>query len=360
VLAALAVASLLVAPAVGVRVPILDFWTAEKAPPKIVEDFESLAEGAPAGMDPEAISGEARKVTLAGGSTVWVAPTKAGGFCTQSGCDKLGTFPLGITWAASGLPPGRGGAGGAPHAQITDFNMIDGAANSRYVETVEVRFRDGEVARPEVTWVSEPIHHGYFEYRIPAAHRRPGHEIIAVVGLDADGRVVVDETRPGSEELKRVPLDAIVSQREERARIETRAGEAVIWEAPTRYEGRCTWLEHGGRVLRLLPCMAKGYDYGRISVRFVPTANDVLFVGWVNPRIASVEISFADGSQMVVEPKQGFLLAELPVGNVVRGHEATTIVPRDSEGKAVPPTIDVGKAFAYAPCAGPLQGRSCG
>ena len=48
-LAALAVASLLVAPAVGVRVPILDFWTAEKAPPKIVEDFESLAEGAPAG-----------------------------------------------------------------------------------------------------------------------------------------------------------------------------------------------------------------------------------------------------------------------------------------------------------------------
>jgi hypothetical protein len=355
-LAALAVAFLLVAPAVGVRVPILDFWTAEKAPPKVVEDFESLAEGAPAGMDPQALPGETRKVPLAGGSTVWVAPTRAGGYCTEHGCDKLGTFPLGITWGASKLPA----RGHVPQPQITDFDILDGAVNSRYVDSVEIRFRDGEVDRPNVTWVSEPIHHGFFEYRVPAAHRLPGHEIIAVVGLDADDRVVVNEALPGSEELKQVPLDAIVSKRAERARIATKEGEAVIWEAPTRYDGRCAWLEHGGRVLRFLPCMPKGYDYGRLAVRFVSTPRDVLFVGWAIPRIASVEIFFADGSQKVVEPEDGFLLAELPAGNVVAGHEATTIIGRDSNGKAVPPSIDVGKAFAYAPCYGPLQGRSCG
>ena len=191
-LAALAVAFLLVAPAVGVRVPILDFWSAEKAPPKVVEEFESLAVGAPAGMDPEAIPGEARRVRLASGSTVWVAPTRAGGFCTEHGCDKLGTFPLEITWAASGPLPSREGG---LHPLMTDFDLLDGSANSRYVDTVEIRFRDGGVDRPKLTWVSEPIHHGFFEYRVPLAHRRPGHEISAVVGLDADGRVVVDATR---------------------------------------------------------------------------------------------------------------------------------------------------------------------
>jgi hypothetical protein len=243
---------------------------------------------------------------------------------------------------------------------MTDFNILQGAANSRYVDTVEIRFRDGEVDRPNVTWVSEPIHHGFFEYRAPAAYRVPGHEISAVVGLDADGRVVVDATRPVQEELKQVPLDAIVSERAERARIRTTEGEAVIWEAPTRYDGRCAWLAHGGRVLGFLPCMPKGYEYGRLAVRFVSTPSDVLFVGWAIPRIASVEIVFAGGSHMVVEPRHGFLLAELPAGNVVRGHEATAIIGRDSDGKAVPPTIDVAKAFAYAPCYGALKVRSCG
>jgi hypothetical protein len=189
-LAALAVAFLLAAPAVGVRVPILDFWTAEKAPPKVVEDFESLAEGAPAGMDPEAIPGETRKVTLAGGGTVWVAPTRAGGFCTEHGCNKLGTFPLEITWAASGPLPSRDGV---PHPLMADFDLLEGAANSRYVDTVEVRFRDGEVDRPKLTWVSEPIHHGFFEYRVPAAHRR-SHQNQGRRGRDLGGADAIRRT----------------------------------------------------------------------------------------------------------------------------------------------------------------------
>ena len=357
VIVVLTVGFLLVAPAVGIRVPILDFWTAERAPPKVVEDFESLAEGAPPGMDPGAISAEARNVPLADGSTLWVAPTRGGGFCTPHGCDKLGTFPLGITWAASRL---SSASHGVPHPLMTDFDLLEGAANSRYVEAVEIRFSDGDVDRPKLTWVSEPIHHGFFRYRVPVAHRSVGHEITSVVGLDEDGRVVVDATRPGQEQMQQVPLDAVVSDREQRARIRTRNGEAVIWEAPTRYDGRCAWLEHGGRILRLFSCMPKGYDYGRIDVRFVPTANDVLFAGWAIPRVATVEISFADGSKVDVEPRDGFLLAELPAGNQVRGHEATTIIGRDAAGNVVPPEIDVGKAFAYAPCYGPLQGKSCG
>ena len=286
-----------------------------------------------------------------------MAPTRAGGFCTEHGCDKLGTFPLEITWAASGPLPSREGV---LHPLMTDFDLLDGSANSRYVDTVEIRFRDGGVDRPKLTWVSEPIHHGFFEYRVPLAHRRPGHEISAVVGLDADGRVVVDATRPGSEDLGHVPSDAIVSKRESRARLGTGQGEAVIWEAPTRYEGHCAWLEHDSRVTSLFPCMPRGYRYGRIDVRFVSAGNRLLLAGWVIPGIANVEVSFADGSKMVVKPEDGFLLAAVPAANRDRGHEATTIVGRDSEGKPVLPTIDVGKTFADAPCYGPRQGRSCG
>ena len=118
VLAALAlvVAFVLVAPALGIDLPVLDFWTAEKAPPRVVEDFRSLTEGAPAGMDPEALSGEARKVTTAmlsdGPHTLWVAPARAGGFCllwtnASGGCDRLGTVPLSVTWMAAGPFPAR-------------------------------------------------------------------------------------------------------------------------------------------------------------------------------------------------------------------------------------------------------------
>ncbi len=90
----------------------------------------------------------------------------------------------------------------------------------------------------------------------------------------------------------------------------------------------------------------KGYPYGLFDVRFVPTADDVLVAGWVADRYASVKIEFADGSREVIKPQAGFLLAELPAKQLVRGHEATTIVGRDAAGKELPPRIPVGEAFS--------------
>jgi hypothetical protein len=361
-LAAIVVAFFLVAPAVGIRIPALDFWSAEKAPPKVVQDFESLGEGAPPGMDPGAIPGETRKVSLPDGSTLWVAPTKHGGFCTlgtrSGGCDKLGTWPLGVSWGASRVTrqPGKSPLGRIP---ITAFDLMEGHANSRFVDRVEIRFADGEIERPTLTWVSEPIHQGFFVYRIPNEHRRAGHEIEAVVGLDGDGRVVVDATRPGAEELREVPRDAVVAERKERARISTRRGEAVVWEAPTRYEGRCAWLELPGRVHPFVPCMAKGYRYGLFAIRFVPTTDDVLVVGWVENRYARVEVEFADGSKLALEPRSGFILGELPTANLVRGRQAVAVVGRDATGRELRPRIPVQEAYGRAPCHGPLPNSAC-
>ncbi len=359
---ALTVCFLLVAPAVGIRIPVLDFWSAEKAPPTIVQDFEELSQGAPPGMDPGTIPGEARKVSLADGTTLWVAPTKYGGFCTSGttsgGCDKLGTWPLGVSWRASGPLRLRESEKLKP-PPMTAFDVLEGFANSHYVDSVEIRFADGEIDRPALAWVSEPIHEGFFVYRVPLEHRRVGHEIRSVVGLDSDGRVVVDATRPTAHVAKGIPVDAVVAERHERVSISTREGDAVVWEAPTRYEGRCAWLETDRGALPFVPCMPKRYDYGLFDVRFVPSRNDVLIVGAVAPRYASVEIQFADGTSMIARPRAGFLLAEVPAANLVRGREATAIIGRDENGKELPPRIAVKAAFGLAPCWGPLPQPSC-
>lgn len=352
VLVALAVCFLLVAPAVGIRIPVLDFWAADKAPPKIVEDFASLSEGAPPGMDPGAIPGEARKVTLPGGHILWVAPTRHGGFCTQGivggGCDKLGTVPLGVSWGASSVSLEE--IKRTPVATGI-FDRIDGFVNAEYADSVEIRFADGEIYRPELVWISEPIGAGFFLYEVPADRRRPGHEIEAIVALDADGDVVFEDSRAARTSLAGAHLD----DREEKVRLATRNGEAVIWEAPTRYEGRCAWLEYHGRTLLFVPCLPKGYPFPPFALRFVPTHSTVLLVGAVDRKHASVEIRFADGEKLVTRPRNGFLLAELPVEHLVRGREATLVVGHDGNGDELAPRVPV-SAFGgrHYRCLAPL------
>jgi len=158
-------------------------------------------------------------------------------------------------------------------------------------------------------------------------------------------------------------VDAVVEAREAAAQIETREGAAIVWEAPTRYEGRCAWLEFGGRSLAFVPCMPKGHSYGPFSFRFVPTQGDVLFVGTVKRGVASVELGFADGDRVIVHPQRGFVLYELPSKHLVRGREANEIISRDLFGKALHPSFPVddlgGSRF---PCLAPLplEGKRSG
>lgn len=255
VLAALALCLLIVAPAVGIDVPRLDFWKAEKAPQKVVQDFETLSEGAPPGMDPGAIPGETRKVTLADGQTLWVAPTRHGGFCTSGrtggGCDKLGTNPMSVSWYADRIPAGQ-----APRLPPSGlYEWIGGHVNGKYADGVEVRFTDGRSERPALAWVSEPINAGFFHYAIPDN----GREIASVDALDADGRVIARDDG-GREPLEAPQPDAVVEERQVALQLPTDRGDAVIWKAPTRYEGRCTWFEFRRTKIPVGRCMAKGYE----------------------------------------------------------------------------------------------------
>jgi hypothetical protein len=239
-----------------------------------------------------------------------------------------------------------------PFPSTTIFDRITGHVNGQYADAAEIRFADGDTHRLDLAWVSEPINAGFFRYEIPPERRLAGHEIESIVALDADGRVVTVDARAAR--LAAPPPDALVENKEAGARLATSRGEAVVWEAPTRYEGRCAWLEYLGRSLGFLPCMPRGYDWG-FTVRFVPTRSNVLVVGAMRPNVAEVEIQFRDGERMVVTPSKGFILAELPRRHLVKGHEATTIVLRDHDGKTVPPRIPVaGLRADNDPCFGPL------
>ncbi len=173
---AAALAALVVGSAFAYYADVIDFFGAEKAPPKTVEFFESFASGASSGFDPGGIPGETRRFEVRGLNgeqrTVFVAPTRAGGHCdfwerVSGGCVSAG-MPLEFSY-------GRGLVTGSVNAR-------DGAAS------VELRYPDGSVVEPPITWISPPIDRGFF-FHMSTEQQAP----TAIVVLDDDGEVVTEQ-----------------------------------------------------------------------------------------------------------------------------------------------------------------------
>jgi hypothetical protein len=342
-----------VASAVGLQLPVLDFGSAEKAPPRVVKDFAGFDVGAPPGMAPGVVAGETRRIMTArftgAKHELWVAPTREGGFCelwtgSFGGCDRFGTVPLGVTRIYGGSSPLPQGAG--------SLAALGGHASAAYVADVEIRFADRAVARPTIVWVSRPIGAGFFAYEVPPEHREPGHEVTAVVALDRSGNVVTEDTDV-ARQAGGPPPDAVVSDEKPIASVETEEGTATLYVAPTRYSGRCAWLELGGRNLLFTPCVPHGYALAPFALRFAPTADDVVLAGSVDERVARVVVRYADGDSAAVRPRDGFVLYRLPAAHLRPGHQATTLLGEDSTGATVHELATTPMAAAN-PCFGSL------
>jgi hypothetical protein len=287
---------------------------------KVFKDFDTLDVGAPAGMESGVIPNQTRLVATFGRVRLWVAPTRAGGYCSLiaggGGCDRLGTVPLNVTYAFVS-EPGRGGdptvQGLAP--DLADLREVDGSINTRWSETVEVRFEDGAVLRPRIVWVSEPISQGFFYLPIGDDHRRAGHQLREVVALDADGNVVAADSMSGRPYSNGPPPGSIVDEAEQVARVETPIGEAVLWHAPSRSDSSCTWLELAGRFYLgagFHGCQITGYS-SRWHGELVRRGNLVLFYAFGLPSGGSVRLDFADRHHVRLRPdRDGFLLYRVP------------------------------------------------
>ena len=279
------------------------FGDAPRAPhnSKVFKEFNALDVQAPSGIASGVIADQTRLVATFGRKKLWVAPTRAGGYCFTlgaGGCDHLGTAPLSITYA------------GGPSQAVRE---VYGTVNPRWSESVELRFEDGTAIRPDVVWVSAPIAQGFFYEAIPADHRRAGHQLGQVVALDGHGNIVESDSmsqhsKPYSDGP---PPGAISDQAAKVASLQTSFGQAVLWRAPSRFDTSCTWLELAGRFYfpgAFSGCQVTG-ETPRWDGQLVRRGNVVLFYAIGIPSDGSVTVDFADGHHVRLRPnKDGFLL----------------------------------------------------
>jgi hypothetical protein len=328
---------LAVAPALGLRLPPIDFWNSEEAPPKVVRDFETLNVGAPPGMAVDVIAGQTRKLTLTDldgtRHTLYLAPTRHGGFCTLGarggGCDKLGTIPLNVSFDFARTGPPRPGTPPGPAA------AVEGSVNSDYADSVEIAFADGKVIEVPVSWISEPIGAGFFVYQVPDDRRVARRRVESVTARDGDGNVVAQQLTDRSS-IQGAPADALVDDKRPVVRALTSTGTATYWLAPTRYEGRCAWLDVGARSGLFSQCIPKGYETSPgVAVGFVPLKEDVLVAGEFDPRFRFVDVVYSDGSVERAEPREGLLLHRITADKFARGALLKTLIGRRDDGSEI-------------------------
>ena len=365
-------------PAFALHEMVVDWFAAEPAPEKVQLDFNELGVGAPPGMDPQVIPNSARKVTHAriGGSahTLWVAPTRKGGFCylwaeLSGGCvdpDRL----VGRSSHASDLNPGLLGLSWQPDERGV-LQQFSGHLHARETERLTVEFADGDSAEIPVVWVSAPIDAGFYVYEVPERHLRVGAHVTAVVATDADGDVLArqvfrltppDEVRrpvrlPDGQ-LADLPAKAIVEQARRVIDFRSASGDRVtLWVVPTRDGGRCYAFNRGSgctdprRVHE--PPMAPGLLGGGRPVVFVHARDDV----------AIVELRYEDGAVERLKPVEGFVLHEIDSRHYERGHRLELIVALDARGRELKRHHVRTNAFGVYPCEKPVAigggGRAC-
>lgn len=320
----------------------LNFSKEEPAPSKNVTAFSDLDRGTPPEMASSFLADEARRVSVGHNKTFWVAPRKRGGFCVilavGRGCQKLGTTPLSVEWEAMVVR-------GRRRSDPLVMTQIYGAANARWVDSVLVRFADGDTARPRVTWLSQPIDHGLFYYDVPPEHRVRAHRVTKVEALDPAGNVVT-ESYADYRNAPIPPADAIQDEKTAVVRAQTLDGEATLWRAPTRYGTTCAWVQLGDLAHMVAGCVGAGYP----GFTFMPTGRSVVVAGRVDPRFDRVELEFADLSHIDAKLVHGFLLYSIPTDHLVAAKQLVAFRLLNDDGStAIEDELTLGLSGCYAP-----------
>ncbi len=296
-----AAGALLVGSAFGFRLSsVIWFAGAKDAPNAIQHGFEAFDSAAPLDVSPGALTSQTRQITSVelsdGKHTLYVSPTRSGGFCYEwtdvvGGCDQLGTTPLNLVWTQ-----GR----------------IVGTVAAAYVSTVKVKLSDGTSRVPDIAWVSSPVNAGFFIFDPP-----DGSGADSVEGYDSSGRLVARETPTAQETVSTTaPAFARTAAKTAAVQISTASGQATAYLAPSVTAGICAWLELAEFDLPIYGyggCLPHGYRPQGLTFRFVRTADTLLFVGAASTDISRVVLRYADGTDSTVAPAEGgVLLYALP------------------------------------------------
>ena len=184
--AAVALVTVLAAPAFGLGGKLVRlFESGEPAPPKIEQSFAGLDAGAPPGFKTGVVAADTRKLALPQGVALWIAPTKAGGYCLfvaggGGSCNPRRTLEFWPTFSIGGRFSTHGVIRSGPV-------LIDGSTTLNDAATVEIQFEDGASESVPVVWISKPIDAGFFGYDVPRSKWAVGHRPMLLVLRDADG-----------------------------------------------------------------------------------------------------------------------------------------------------------------------------
>jgi hypothetical protein len=174
----------------------VDFWSSDPAPQPVRWRFADLSFGRPSQLDPQAIAAQSRTVgalVVRGRErTLWVAPTRRGGFCWIVGrvirqclgpSREFQRITGGLSFGYRVISePDTGGA-------VT--LDVDGLVFGDEIERVTVEFANGESESIDFVYVSEPIDAGFFSYRATTERLQGKGRVSAVVARNDAGEVVV-------------------------------------------------------------------------------------------------------------------------------------------------------------------------
>jgi len=196
---ALALAAVLLAtPAFGLRDRVVHLFAAdEQHPPELIQRFFRNQASGPPGTTSGVMPAKARVALAAsvpgyGSRVLWVAPTKAGGFCsTWIGCDPRRTIRFQATLTIAG-PTSRNSQPMPGSANVHVF--FEGQTILRPAASAVIRFEDRSSDRVRIVWVPKPIDAGFFLYELPKAHWKVGERPVALSVEDANGDRLARDT----------------------------------------------------------------------------------------------------------------------------------------------------------------------
>lgn len=183
--AVLATAVVIASPATGVRGQIVRLFDRAGPPPEhVVKSFAEwngpqLRTGVQAGRALKVLDARVLPDTT---STLWVAPTKNGGFCISTGACYQGPFRYNRLSVEVSL------RGVAPDGEIlTGPVILSGATTNPKADSLLLRFEDGESQSIPLVWVGNPVDTAFFLYGVPKPHWQPGHLPTTLTMLSTDG-----------------------------------------------------------------------------------------------------------------------------------------------------------------------------
>jgi hypothetical protein len=335
---------------------VVAFFSSARAPARVVHAFATFSFGAPPGVDRQVRADEARTimtVRINGNlTTLYVAPTKSGGFCyawsdlSLDGCVGAGE---------------RLGHGAGPLGVLLNRAAVVGWVRLGATRALEARFADATTATIPVTWVSAPINAGFVAYLVPRSHRDRAHALRSVVALDADGRVIGRVSAPPTPPkpppwvphrlpdgtLHLFPPGAEVAKaRKIISFSETNGSRVYLWLVPLAHGGHC-FISNGAHGLGQPPSICATGLLSPIepTSSSPPHSNSVfvgglesqllIFLGVAKPAVATVELRYQNGERERLTPIDGFVLHQLGPAHWKRGTRLVAAVALNRNGKAL-------------------------